>query len=312
MPDSNETLAPSSAAQLSPEARARENSMLLGIGFDLCILFPYVIVSIWGGSLTLLAETVRGGLLLALEVVVYGLLRRIQRGRMSEYEYGSGKLEQFVNLVVGLAMALGAIWLASKALGRLLTTETVAQPAMGMAVSAALAAVNVAINLVTAWSLWRAGRDGTSVIMIGQIRSRLSKLFASVVVVVAIAVGAIDHGGAASKFADLAGTLFVVLIMLAVTVSLWRESLPDLLDRSLGEERQAAINRVLVAHFNEYDALLAVRSRQSGKSIHVHIELGLDPGLPLARAEALSRSICAAIQAEMPGAEVVVLPRCSA
>lgn len=314
MPD--QTLASTSlpAGQLAPEARAREASMLLGIGFDLCIFFPYIIVSVWGGSLTMLAETVRGGLLLALEVVVFLLLRRIQRGQMSEYEFGSGKVEQFANLLVGAAMALGAVWLASKAIGRLLApaAEVAAHPAMGMAVSAALAAVNVVVNALAAVSLWRAGRDGTSMIMIGQIKSRFAKVFASVVVLLAIVIAAIDEGQVASVYADLGGTAFVVLVMLAVAVSLWRASLPDLLDRSLGEERQAAINRVLVQHFAEYDELLAVRSRQSGKAIHVHIELGLDPALPLARAEALSQSIAASIEAEMPGAEVVVIPRCRA
>jgi cation diffusion facilitator family transporter len=297
---------------LPPEARARERSMLTGVLADVGIALPYNTVAVWSGNLTMIAEAVRGGLLIILETVVYVLMRRIHRGRLHDYEFGSGKLEQFTNLVVGAAMALGAAWMASKALGRLLDGPPPPPSGLMLALGVVFAALNLLVNIGAAWEVWRAGRDGTSVIMIGQIRSRLTKVFASLVVLAAVATGALDGGGILGHWADICGTAFVSVVMLGVTVSLWRDSLPDLLDRSLGEERQAGINRVLAAHFDRYDDLVAVRSRQSGRRIHVEVELGLPPASTIAEAERLGASLREAIRAELPGAEVLVIPRAAA
>ncbi|MCQ4161311.1 cation diffusion facilitator family transporter [Roseomonas sp. GC11] len=297
---------PDSAAPDSA-ALARERSLLFGTLADIAMLFAYVAVGVWSGSLTLLAEALRGGLLILLELVVYALMRRIHRGRMAAYDYGSGKLEQFANLVVGLAMAGGAVWLAVKALGRLEAAG--AAPAGSLWVAAGLAVVNLGVNAAAAWAMWLAGRDGASVIMTGQIRTRLSKLLSSAVVVGAIALSAWAPGSLASRMADLGGTLFVALVMLGVAARLWRDSLPDLLDRSLDEERQALINRALAARFEDYESLLAVRTRQSGHRVQVEIALGFDPAQPFARIAGVMAAVEAEVAALIPGAEVLVLPR---
>jgi divalent metal cation (Fe/Co/Zn/Cd) transporter len=291
-------------------ALAREGSLLGSILADCCMVLLFGAVAVWSQSMTTLAELVRGALLTALEVVVYLLMRRIHRGRMSAYEFGSGKIEQFVNLVVGLAMAAGAAWVTTRAIGRFTAGDAaVVGSSLSLWAAAGAAGLNLAVNAAAGLALWRAGRDGTSVLMTGQIRSRVSKILASAVAVVAVLVAALAPGSTISRMADLGGTLFVAAVMLGVTAKLWRESLPDLLDRSLDEERQMLLNRALGAHFADYDALLSVRSRSSGRSVHVKIELGFAGQQPLAAVDAVIAALSAEIARLIPGAEVTIVPR---
>ncbi|ONG50207.1 hypothetical protein BKE38_18925 [Pseudoroseomonas deserti] len=295
---------------LDPAALARERSLLGSALADIGTVILFTAVSLWSHSMTTLAELVRGGLLTMLELVIYGLMRRIHRGQMAAYEFGSGKVEQFANLIVGLAMAAGAAWVASRAIGRFTAGEAaVYGSALSLWAASGAAAVNLAVNVAAGVALWRAGRDGTSVLMTGQIRSRVSKILASTVAVGAVVLSAIAPGSTTSRVADLVGTLFVACVMLGVTAKLWRESLPDLLDRSLDEERQMLLNRALGARFADYDALLSVRSRSSGRSVHVKIELGFRGAMTLAAVDAATAGLRAEIAALIPGADVTIVPR---
>ncbi|EFH13034.1 cation diffusion facilitator family transporter [Teichococcus cervicalis] len=287
-------------------ALRRERSVLLCALADIAILIAYVGIALSSQSLTLLAEAVRGWLMVALELLVLLLMRRIHRGRMAAYEFGAGKLEHFANLLIGLAMAGGAVWLAAGALGKIHLPSSA--PNDGVRLALLLSLVNLAVNAAALRALWQAGRDGRSVIMTGQIRTRLSKLLSSAVVVLAIGVAAWAPGSMLSLVADAGGTLFVAVVMLGVAARLWRDSLPDLLDRSLEEEHQALVNRALAAHFAAYEALLSVRSRRAGSRVHVEVALGFAPDRGFAEVAAAMRAVRAELEALIPGAEVVVIP----
>ena len=292
---------------LDAAAQRRERALLLSILADAAMLAAYIAVGAAAQSLTLIAEALRGTLMTVLELLVLGLMRRIHRGRMAAYDFGAGKLEQFANLLIGLAMAAGAAWLATQALGKLHAPGSA--PTGGVRLALLLSLVNLALNGAALGALWRAGRDGRSVIMTGQIRTRLSKLLSSGVVVLAIGLSAWAPGSPLSLLADIGGTLFVAAVMAVVAVRLWRDSLPDLLDRSLDEARQALINRALAARFEEYEALLAVRSRRAGNRVQIEIELGFDPGHSFARVAAVMQAVRAELEELIPGAQVVVIPR---
>ncbi|WBV43950.1 cation transporter [Pseudoroseomonas cervicalis] len=287
-------------------ALRRERSVLFCALADIAILVAYVAIALQAQSLTLLAEALRGWLMVALELLALVLMRRIHRGRLAAYDYGAGKLEQFANLLIGLGMAGGSAWLAAQALGKIHLPSAAPNEAVRLALLLSLA--NLALNLAAFGALWRAGRDGRSVIMTGQIRTRLSKLLSSAVVVLAIGAAAWAPGSLLSLVADAGGTLFVVVVMAVVAVRLWRDSLPDLLDRNLEEERQALINRALAARFETYEALLSVRSRRSGSRVHVEIALGFAPGRSFAEVAAAMQAVRAELAALIPGAEVVVIP----
>lgn len=281
--------------------------MVTGFVADIGIWLPYTAIAFWTGSLTMLAETVRAALMMVLELVVLALLRRIHRNRMAEYEFGTGKAEQFANLAIAAAMAVSALLFIEGAWNKFRSPPE-AVPVLASLGMALMGFINLLLNGWVAWKVWLAARDGTSVIMTGQMRSRLSKLASSVLVMLALFVSSIDNGGTAGLLADAAGGLFVAIVMLSVAWSMGREALPDLLDRSLSEARQTAINRALAEHFHAYEDLLAVRSRQSGKAIHIEVELAFAPDLPLAEVARRSTALRETVIERIPGAHVLIVP----
>ena len=242
--------------------RGRERALGFALAVDGVLLSAFVVVSVLAGSLALMAEALRGGLLWSLGLYALWVMRRVHRRALHRYDFGSGKVEQFANLLVAIGLLLGAAWLGVRVSLAVLSPPAPAPPGLRLAVMA-LAVVNLGFNLAAFAALWRSGRDGTSLVMRGQIASRLGKCVTSAVVAAALAAAALAPASWLGRNGDTLAAVLVVAVMLTLAARMLRESLPDLLDRSLAENRQIAINRVLAGFFDRYDGLGAVRSRQS-------------------------------------------------
>ncbi|WP_043831313.1 cation diffusion facilitator family transporter [Muricoccus aerilatus] len=291
-------------------ALRRERSILLACLLDLAVILPYLVIGLYANTLTMVAEALRASLMVGLELVLLVMLRRIHRGETTAYDYGVGKMEQFANLAIGVAMGALGVWLIFAALERWGMPEE--QNAAGMVLAGIATTANLALNAIALRALWLAGRDGTSAIMTVQIRSRAVKLIASAVVAVAIGINAVAellHAATrVGALAEAGGTIFVGLVMIQLCVSVWREAVPHLLDRSLDEGRQASINRALAEHFASYDALLGVRSRIAGKRAHVDITLGFEAGRTIGEIQTVADAVARDLTDLIPGAEVIVTP----
>lgn len=301
-----ETLTAKNSVIIDPAARQRERSMVLAALSDLVMIVTAAAVGIWANSLMIGAEVLRGTLLFALELLLLVLLRRIHRGRTHEFDYGAGKLEQFANLGIGTAMGLGGLWVAAGAVYR--WEHPPAQAGLGLAFAAAFGLANVIQNGLAFRALWRAGRDGASLIMVGQVRTRLAKFASSGIVFGALCVNAAFGAGRVGIVAEVLGSGFVALVMLQLAVSMGRQALPSLLDRTLEEGQQALINRVLAGNFDAYDDLVAVRSRISGSTPLVEVVLGFDRHRQIGEIQEVADKVSGELEGLIAGAVVRVTP----
>jgi divalent metal cation (Fe/Co/Zn/Cd) transporter len=297
----------SDSATLTTETRRREAALLSGNLLDLAISIAMAVVAVWSNSLSLLADLLRGTPQMAIGFVLYGLMRRIHRGRLTEYDYGTRKVEQFANLVAGSVLILAALWLVLRMLARHALPEE--QPALGLLAALGVGLLNFAINVGVLLALWRAARGGGSLILRGQVLTRLSMTIASGCVAVAIAVNTVLAGSFAGVLADLAGTAVVVVMMLGFGGRLVGEAVPHLLDRALGERHQVLVNKALVERFEGYDGLVAVRTRTEGLLPWVEVELAFAPDRPVGEATAEADRLADAVRAQIPDARVLVVIR---
>jgi cation diffusion facilitator family transporter len=284
--------------------RARERAMTLGIATGLVFCLVMVVTGVWSRSLTLLADSIRAALLTSLDCCVFVVLRRIHRQQLSGFEYGHGKLEVLLNLLVAAGLILAALGLAG--LGAIRWSRPPQPPPFGLDVALAIAAANASQNVWIFGLLRRAARDGTSIIMAGQIRARVTKLVSSLIATIAILASSVFQGEAAGVIADLVGVAVVVLVMLWTAFRMIEAALPHLLDRILDEPQQAAINRVLIRHFHAYDELLFVRTRRSGNVMFVDIGLGYEAQRSMGEVDQINQAIIGELKALIPGAAVMV------
>jgi divalent metal cation (Fe/Co/Zn/Cd) transporter len=288
------------------EQRKQERALALTVWLDSFIILPYAIVAIWVGSLAMLSEVLRGGLLLIVTGFSLRTLRRTHRSLIADYEYGIGKLERALSGAVAVLLLLAAgfvVW-------RAFVMEPATPPSRFLRILAiAFVFMNLVENTIPAISLWRATRALPSVIVLSQFRARLAKAVGSVVVVACVAIRSLVSDPMIGRIADTVGALLVVGFMIVVAVGLLREALPDLLDRALTEPMQMQVNRTLAAFFRDYDELISVRTRRSGNIAHVEITLGFPENKTVGEVSRIIAGMQNHLREAIPESDIVIVPR---
>ncbi|HEX2524884.1 MAG TPA: cation transporter [Geminicoccus sp.] len=291
---------------VSPEERHRERSILFALTADSSIVLPILLAGLIGGSLTSLAEAIRGILMIAIEGYSLVVLRRIHRGLLVEFEFGAGKLEQMCNLIIAAGMVGGAAWIAHGAFSLLLEGQSHASP-LGLATAACLGAINTFINFAAWDEIRQAAKGERSLIMQAQLRARFTKLVSSAFVQVTMTISAVANDPVIAAYSDLVGALFVSGFILLIAIRMFRAGLPDLLDRAVDEAAQILILRALIHHFDAYDSLDGIRTRRSGSRLFVEIALGFDQSLSMAEVDRRVVGIRQMIMGELPSTDVSIL-----
>ena len=101
--------------------------------------------------------------------------------------------------------------------------------------------------------------------------------------------------------------LIGVMLLLSATKTL-RSSVLNLLDRALEERMQIRILRVLAEHFNDYQALHAVRTRRSGAKNHIELFLEFDPTLTMGQVQSVIERMRQRVAEQIENADVLVAP----
>lgn len=295
----------SAAAVIGADERSKERSILVAVVADACIIVAMLLAGLAGGSLTIIAECIRASLMLLIEIFSFVVMRRVHRATLFNLDFGTGKLERIANLAIATSMLLGSVWIAHSAWGVIEGNRHLGSP-LGLTIAAMIAAVNTWINVVTYDGMRRAARHGKSVIMQAQLQARLVKLASSLFVQVTMTIAAVTSDGTVAVWAEATGALFVAGFLLWNAVGMFRTGLPDILDRSVGEEIQIAINRALAAHFDDYALLGRVRTRRSGNSVFVELVLAYDRTLPMADVAGRIAAMKQTLLAEIDGADVTI------
>lgn len=299
------------AVAIGADERSKERSILVAVVADSCIITAMLICGLAGGSLTIIAETIRSVLMLLIEVFSFLVMRRVHRATLFDLDFGTGKLERIANLAIAASMLIGSIWIAHSAWGVIAGHRELGTP-LGLTIAAMIAGVNTWINVVTYDGMRRAARTGRSVIMQAQLHARMVKLCSSLFVQVTMTVAAVTSDGTVAVWAEATGAFFVAGFILWNAWGMFRTGLPDLLDRSVGEEVQIAINRALATHFDEYALLHRVRTRRSGSAVFIELVLGYDDAVPMAEIARRVAAMKQTLHADIDGADITIEATASA
>jgi divalent metal cation (Fe/Co/Zn/Cd) transporter len=292
--------------RITPEQQAEESSVQFGLVVDFGLATLLLLIAILGDSLTLFAEGIRGGLMDLIEFFALMVMRRIHRGQLADLEFGTGKLEQIANTLIGAAMLGAAIWITAGAVAMLVGERVVGGP-LGLAMAAGAGAVNLYFNFVAWGRVRRAVRAESSLVMLGQLRARTVKLVASLFVLVTMTLAALSTDEEVVAGADAVGSLFVAGFIMVNAVDMLLYGLADLLDRSAGRVVREAVDRVLARHAGDYGQLARVRSRRSGRVVFIELALRFDPGLSIAEVNRRIDVLKQSLGREIEHADVSIL-----
>lgn len=291
---------------ITPRQREQEHSVLFGLLADSGIIALMIPIAIFGGSLTLMAESIRCVMMMMIEFFAYNVMRRVHRGKLQDMEFGGGKLEQIANFVMALGMLGAAAWIAYKAFTVISGHEPVGTP-LGLALAAIIGAVNAYINFVAWRAMRHASRGETTLVMLGQLRARMVKLVSSLVVLLSMTVAALSTDNVVVTWADALGSIFVAAFIVWNAWGMLRSSIPDLVDRTAGPAVHETVNNVLVTLAGEYERLDRIRSRRSGRVVFVEVVLTFQPSLTIAEVNERIDRVKRAMQEKIEHLEVSIL-----
>ncbi len=292
------------ADTITSEQRNKESAVFRAIVLDILGASFMLLCGLFSGSMTIISEIARILLLLTIEIVSYIVLRRAHRGQFQEYEFGTGKIERIINLLVAFGLCITCLYIFTRVIS---IGDDAPLSLSSLFLSVIAADINLVINIWFTMEFIRVNQEESSVIIQSQIQSRMAKTVASgiVLIVLILAVGVPDPKLA--RIVDILGSIFVLCFMLMIAVGLIRESLPEILDRSVPDPDQYQILRVLAAHFDQYDGFGGYRTRRSGKDLFIMITLGFLPDTTLAEVQSRLEPICHDMESEIPGSKVTII-----
>jgi len=294
------------ARPISAEEAAEERSVLFALLADTVMMTLWISAGTLGGSLTVIAESIRSGLMMSIEVFAYFLMRRLHRGQLTDLEFGTGKLEQVVNLLIGGGMLAGAAWIFRGAVAIIDGDRSVTIP-IWLAAGAIVGACNVVANFTSWDGMRRALRSESSLVMLAQFKARTLKLVNSSFVIVTLTTAVLAPDEVVVAWADAVGAVIVACLTAVNGIGILRDCIPDLLDRSAGKDVRATVERALARHAAEFRRLVRLRSRRSGRAVFVEVTLTFEAGLAMGEVNRRIAAIRATMLAEIEHGDIAIL-----
>jgi ferrous-iron efflux pump FieF len=293
----------------TPEHRAKEQSIFIGLALGAFGLIPGTITIVLSHSTTLMADVLKNAGLVLATFFAWMSIRKMDRGDSSNYNYGYGKLENLSSFIVATAMIIAQVFIFYHIIERFTHPEELAKMGTQLGIIFSIIAV-----LSSAW-LWKhdhhlAQRE-TSPMMESLWRLYRIKTISTLLVLASLAISLAfrDHTWAA--YVDPIGSIVLSGFLIFTIYSIISSSVYDLLDRTLEESLQLIILRELAAYFSEYEALHGIRSRRSGGNVHIEIFLEFDGERKMSEIQKVINSMQASLSSRINNSHIFIIPATS-
>ena len=224
------------------------------------------------GSVGLLSDAAESVVNLVAALVAVATLHWASQPPDDEHAYGHTKAEYLSAGLEGALILLAAASIAATATPRLIDPQPLEDVGIGLAVSVAASAINLAVGVL----LVREGRLARSVILEADGKHLLTDVWTSVGVIAGVAAVALTDW----EPLDPIIALLVAANIVFTGVQLVRRSAGGLMDRSLASTALTDIEEVLDRFREQGVGFHALRTRQAGQrafiSIHVVVPGGVD------------------------------------
>jgi cation diffusion facilitator family transporter len=261
-----------------------------------------LVVGLITGSLGVLAEAAHSLLDLVAAVMTLWAVRASAQPADGRHPYGHGKFENFSALVETALLLVTCVWILYEAVERLFFKHVEVQVTVWAFV---VMAVSIVVDISRSRALRRvAKKSGSQALEADALHFSTDVWSSSVVILGLAAVWLAPRSGLPwLADADTVAAMLVALIVVWVSIQLGRKAVADLLDEApagMSEAVAAAVQLPGVA------AVQRVRLRRSGPEAFADVTLAVEPGTSLERGHAIADAAETAVQAILPGADVVV------
>ena len=284
----------------------KQRTVLISLIVDFILWIPDVVAAVLAMSIVLFADAVKCANEIIATFFAYLTIRKMAKGGAGTYDYGMGKFETVTSIITGGVMFISLALVFFVAIYRIAVPESIVHE--GAYLGILLMVIGVSMNTHLWQKNYRLYVKEPSPIMDSQWRLFRTKAFSDFSVLLSLIFSLAFSRYAWSYYIDPVASFFIAGVLFFSGARVIRSSLPDLLDRTLDEERQMVIVQHLAQFFNDYTALHGVRSRRSGSNMYIEIFLEFDGEKRMCEVQEIIDRIKASLEAHIPKSTVSIVP----
>jgi cation diffusion facilitator family transporter len=251
------------------------------------------------GSIAIITEAAHSLIDLLASVIALASVRKADEPADVEHPYGHEKLENLAAAIEGMLILVGAAIIVYEATHRLVVGAHVDRLGLGIAVMAVSAVTNFAIS----GFLGRQAKRFDSPALEGDAAHLRTDAFTSIGVLGGLVLVEITGKTSFDSIAALLVAGAIVVSGLRITTRSSRVLVDEALPAAEMDRIEAAIAAARTPEMAGYHRL---RARQAGSRRYVDLHVQFRSGTSLERAHSLAHDMRAAIEAELPAADVLI------
>ena len=261
---------------------------LVGFAVNLVLSLAKLAAGVFGRSGAMVADAVHSFSDLATDVVVIGFARISAKPRDDGHDYGHGKYETLATILISMALGVVGVGILVNSIGAVrsvLDGGVLPRPGLVALVAAVL---SIAAKEILYRYTVREGRAIDSPSVVANAWHHRSDALSSLGTLVGI--GCAYFLGDKWRIADPIAALIVAVFIFKVAFDLIRTGVGELLEKSLPEETEREILRIVTLDpaVREPHNL---RTRRIGAAIAIEIHIRVDGAMTVARSHALTVGI---------------------
>lgn len=278
--------------------------------FTACLFPFYILAATLTNSAAILTDLLATSFDLTALTACWLVLRLAHKANLGKYAYGLGKLENLAELMIALLQTVLVFIAGSRAIMRMIHPEGVDGAELGLLVTACAVIGNVVLNRKAN----RLAHETRSPVLAAQARVHLVSAISSGAVFTVTVVLSIFNDVYWMFYLDPTASFVVIGFMVYNIFAMLSNSVASLLDQAIDEAGQLRILKVLTSHFDDFDELGDIRTRQFGGKMFVELHLGFESDWTVARTRAVVARLTEAVKREFREAgddvdvAVVLLP----
>ena len=249
------------------------------------------------GSVGLLSDALESLVNLAAALLALTMLRVAASPPDEEHPYGFSKAEYFSAGIEGALIVLAAAGILASAIPRLFDPQPLEAPILGLALSAAASAINLAVGLL----LIRVGRREHSITLEADGHHLMTDVWTSAGVIAGVALVFATGWLILDPLVALAVALHIIWAGLRLMRRSWR----GLLDAAISSEDSREVTKLFSEYSKRYGVTFhALRTRQAGARRFISFHFLVPDAWTVARAHQLSEEMESRIRSLVPNAAV--------
>jgi len=285
----------------------QSQQVVTGVGFlveFISFLLVLITAKMTGETLVIL-DVFHSIAFLLEDVFLFFTYRKLTRNLKWEYNYGVGKLEAVASIVCDVSGIIGVL------ITMYYVVQDILNPEPGstlLLVAVGIKLLNLVIDVVSYFIQKRVNDQGEkSRVLDSELMECLHDVYYDIGGLVGVLLVFAFRRYAWSAYISAVITVGISIYLLCITFHHIRESLDEILDRTIDEEYQLRLTSLLARHINDYELFSTVDSRRSGTTTFVDFHLTFREDTTYGEIQKLADELSSEVEESIEGSDVNIV-----